>query len=751
MGKQVLNEKFVSVPRGSEYFSFNTKNQHEEALFICEDERYELDQYIRTTESTIAALIKLREEHEKIGQMPDEDFAKLRDKHVSCAKMKWIKHIYMWAGATVEDDPKYDFISIQKPVVIQVIIDRLQRTKNSWELVKKERIKKWKKICKTNFEKALDNRSFTFKFNEKKELTHKLIMKDCKDRHNAQIEGKMKTQDLLKLFTLFKPCDIPFPTPAIEDEPITLLNPALHKFQEKLPTYRMQMVDDFSFELSWKILISVVNFSTTCEKSIEFIRDLLRYFFKVDWTKIDQISCVEFSESDRDILIGILAPQILNKVRSDQEEEELDVSRKDSNHEIHSPFESESHAQINLKDSLSFADLENQSLVELLELDWFTPADDLATDPEELATELNTNNNDNKTIEEKVETEFFIPYFTRDYTVMFGSPNYYAFFKWFYTICERVRLAAKILEDKLDQDLLDKHEEVICHYKNYKRALQRIKENKGVSSKNQDGEPKAEDAKDIIEDSDETMKKCLVKHRLGILIGISLTKFKNKLDSNTFEDLVRVFLGIKSFFFFTFDKLIHTTNKAFQAVLSDEYLKSKSFNMFKSYCHVNNRFREEMYLWDYKQNLQEMSSHQGYTIRLLFSPKSKSLCTHFFDIFRPYSDSHLIEELNQCKDAYAHNDNSDLKMMSGELEIPSTQVYLKRNKRKRGEVSEGGITLSQNISAYFSINCLKLRYSSNQTDIVIRNKRFKVSEELEKAKEEEYNAKLRRFRSTNSD
>jgi histone deacetylase complex regulatory component SIN3 len=33
LGKEILNAKWVSVPRGSEYFSFHLKNEEEERLF----------------------------------------------------------------------------------------------------------------------------------------------------------------------------------------------------------------------------------------------------------------------------------------------------------------------------------------------------------------------------------------------------------------------------------------------------------------------------------------------------------------------------------------------------------------------------------------------------------------------------------------------------------------------------------------------------------------------------------------------
>jgi len=68
-------------------------------------------------------------------------------------------------------------------------------------------------------------------------------------------------------------------------------------------------------------------------------------------------------------LIGILAPQILNKTTSEDEEEDSDHSMGNGKHLNYNLEEREVHSQGNYKDALSFADLENQSLVELIELD----------------------------------------------------------------------------------------------------------------------------------------------------------------------------------------------------------------------------------------------------------------------------------------------------------------------------------------------------------------------------------------------
>ena len=94
VGREVLNTKWVSVPRGSEYFSFHIKNQHEEQLFMCEDERYEVDSFLNMTRSTLNALQLLKAEHAKNSTMKDHEFIELRDKYVNNTKIKWIKHIY---------------------------------------------------------------------------------------------------------------------------------------------------------------------------------------------------------------------------------------------------------------------------------------------------------------------------------------------------------------------------------------------------------------------------------------------------------------------------------------------------------------------------------------------------------------------------------------------------------------------------------------------------------------------------------
>lgn len=59
---QNINKEWVSVPSGSEHYTFTNmrKNQYEEALFKCEDEKFEFDITINTIRKCIDYLKALK-------------------------------------------------------------------------------------------------------------------------------------------------------------------------------------------------------------------------------------------------------------------------------------------------------------------------------------------------------------------------------------------------------------------------------------------------------------------------------------------------------------------------------------------------------------------------------------------------------------------------------------------------------------------------------------------------------------------
>ena len=52
----LLNDKYTSLPQGSEKFQFKYKNQHEDNLFKVEDEMYKLDHDIQNYKKTMQVM-----------------------------------------------------------------------------------------------------------------------------------------------------------------------------------------------------------------------------------------------------------------------------------------------------------------------------------------------------------------------------------------------------------------------------------------------------------------------------------------------------------------------------------------------------------------------------------------------------------------------------------------------------------------------------------------------------------------------
>jgi hypothetical protein len=167
--------------------------------------------------------------------------------------------------------------------------------------------------------------------------------------------------------------------------------------------------------------MSVIKFQPYDKYSF-FITDFVKLFFDIETIEPDDVSCFEYSESDRDILIGLLAPHILRKNNPDGDDESDNSMNIGTSQGCASKKDGAEGACLSLKD------LENQTFLELIDFDCFKPANKEAS-MEVDESNMNTNTSDNELMEEKIESEHFIPYFTKDYNIAFGSPNYIVFIK----------------------------------------------------------------------------------------------------------------------------------------------------------------------------------------------------------------------------------------------------------------------------------------------------------------------------------
>uniref|UniRef100_M4BX15 Histone deacetylase interacting domain-containing protein n=1 Tax=Hyaloperonospora arabidopsidis (strain Emoy2) TaxID=559515 RepID=M4BX15_HYAAE len=187
--KQVCNDLWVSVPTGSEDFSFKSmrKNQYEEALFKCEDERFEIDMVIETNASTISVLEPLANEIEVLkrseessgeeGQLWNYVVEKgtFRVTHLNA-----ITRIYGESGTQILE------LLRQYPAgAIPVILKRLKQKDEEWRRAREDLNRQWKEVNEKNYHKSLDHSSFYFKQKDKKQTSMKTMMQEAKKKLEA--------------------------------------------------------------------------------------------------------------------------------------------------------------------------------------------------------------------------------------------------------------------------------------------------------------------------------------------------------------------------------------------------------------------------------------------------------------------------------------------------------------------------------------------------------------------------------------
>ncbi len=85
-----LNDDWISVAHGSEDFSFKVmrKNEYEEQLFNCEDERFDLDWTINLHTSAIETLEKIQAEAQA-AQDAGKMYARARES--VCVDTRWTR------------------------------------------------------------------------------------------------------------------------------------------------------------------------------------------------------------------------------------------------------------------------------------------------------------------------------------------------------------------------------------------------------------------------------------------------------------------------------------------------------------------------------------------------------------------------------------------------------------------------------------------------------------------------------------
>jgi len=190
---EVLNDKWVSHPTwASEEAGFvsHKKNQFEEALHKCEEERYEYDMFIEANQHTIALLEPI--ERKIQYKMSAEEKAKFKLEPglggKSMIYQRVIKRVYDFdKGADV-----IDALHNNPATVVPVVLKRLKQKDEEWKRARREWNKIWREIDAKNYYKSLDHQGITFKNDDKKALTPKYLIAEIENlRREPNDEGEI--------------------------------------------------------------------------------------------------------------------------------------------------------------------------------------------------------------------------------------------------------------------------------------------------------------------------------------------------------------------------------------------------------------------------------------------------------------------------------------------------------------------------------------------------------------------------------
>lgn len=185
--QEVCNDNWVSLPIGSEentFFKHMRKNQYEEALFKCEDERFEIDMIIDSNVCTIRMLEFINDEINLLKQMEEssvqiQTFPKfsfqLEKRNLSSIHLMSITRIYGDHGVEMLE------LLRKNPVgTVPILLKRLKQKDLEWRKARLNLNKSWKEIQQKNFEKSFDHRSFIFRQQDKHYYTSRLLTQEIK-------------------------------------------------------------------------------------------------------------------------------------------------------------------------------------------------------------------------------------------------------------------------------------------------------------------------------------------------------------------------------------------------------------------------------------------------------------------------------------------------------------------------------------------------------------------------------------------
>lgn len=173
LDNSVLNDDWISRPTGEEGgFKSSRKNEYEELLFKCEDDRFEWDLIAEKTSAAIRALEVLQKEINALPKAEQSKF-KILPNSISTLHRITIRNLYGNRG------PEMEKMFMEHPAfIIPIVLARLKQKDNEWAIVKTQWTRKWRRLYEDYFLKSLDHEGVNSKYEQKRRLTPQDILED---------------------------------------------------------------------------------------------------------------------------------------------------------------------------------------------------------------------------------------------------------------------------------------------------------------------------------------------------------------------------------------------------------------------------------------------------------------------------------------------------------------------------------------------------------------------------------------------
>ncbi|KAJ1891787.1 hypothetical protein LPJ66_006720, partial [Kickxella alabastrina] len=184
---EVLNDRWASHPTWASEdteFVHHKKNMYEEAMFRSEEDRHEMDIEIDTNLSVIRQLTPIAQQ---IEQMDPEKQAQL-----TLAENFWgmSEALPRRALRKVYDSSRaleiIKAMHTHPATAIPIVLRRLKQKDEEWRRQRREFAKVWREIDAKNYYRALDHQGLTFKSADRKTISPKHLITEIETRRREQ-------------------------------------------------------------------------------------------------------------------------------------------------------------------------------------------------------------------------------------------------------------------------------------------------------------------------------------------------------------------------------------------------------------------------------------------------------------------------------------------------------------------------------------------------------------------------------------